>query len=276
MIKVCLLAPIHNSLYARLLSDLLMKEEGIQVSGITVRSHLNYRRFTNEFRRDGSRLIRKIVDKWLLGDARFSDEDDPLNLAATAKAVGLQYGSLKEFARAHQIPYLQVRDHNDQANHQFLEGLQPRLILFTGGGLLRKRLLEIPEWGVLNCHSGILPGYRGMDVVEWTAAEKRMEEVGFGVTLHRMDAGVDTGPILLIEKIPVRQKDSFVRIRQRIEVKMVDVMLEGVRRMRDGTLTVQPQAPQDGRQYYVMHPRIKAYAADNLKRFLKDQNISDA
>ncbi len=274
MSSVVIFSPSRYSLYTISVAELL-RRQNVEVKAVIMRKLVNPDRFLSEFRRDGLRLLKKIWKKLVLRERAYSEQPFE-TMASFMLAEGIHFKSVDALTNAHGIPIQYCRDLNDPEVVQTLQQLKPDLVVFTGGGLIRKEVLANAGAGVVNCHMGMLPRYRGMDVVEWTAAEKRMEEVGFGVTLHRMDAGVDTAPILLIEKIPVREKDSFVRIRQRIEVKMVDVMLEGVRRMRDGTLTVQPQAPQDGRQYYVMHPRIKAYAANNLKRFLKDQNISDA
>ena len=102
---------------------------------------------------------------------------------------------MKDLAHEHQIPLIIVRDHNHSDSQHFLEVHQPDVIAFTGGGLIRNNILSIPRTGILNCHTGILPQFRGMDVVEWTAAEKKIKQVGFGVSLHLMDTGVDSGPI---------------------------------------------------------------------------------
>jgi folate-dependent phosphoribosylglycinamide formyltransferase PurN len=265
MIRTVILAPIHNSLYARLLANTLTKEEGIELCGIAVRSHWNLKRVHGEFGRDGMRLVKKVVDKYLLGDERFSGRPSRDNLYAAAEKAGLGYKSLKDIARTHQIPYRQVADFNHPDSIAFLRDQAPRIILFTGGGLIRKDLLAVPELGVLNCHSGILPEYRGMDVVEWTAAEENIQAVGFGATLHFMDNGVDTGPILLARLIDSLPGDTFTLIRDRIEALMLDLMLEGVKGLRDGKISARPQAITAGRQYYVMHPRMRTFAQKNLE-----------
>ncbi|MDP2964974.1 MAG: formyltransferase family protein [Pelolinea sp.] len=263
MIKVVLLAPINNSLYARLVAYGLTKEKDVELAGIIVRSHWNIQRFRSEFSRDGARLIKKIYQKLVVGDKRFSGQEAN-NLAALAQQWRLPYKSLKEIAQSLNIPYHVVPDHNHPNSLQMLQGLKLDVILFTGGGLLRKPLLEIPRLGILNCHTGILPQYRGMDVVEWTAAEERINSVGFGATLHFMDRGVDTGPILMKKTIAPKKGATFEIIRAELETVMVELMIEGVRGLQAGTLTPQLQNPEEGRQFFVMHPRVKASAEDRL------------
>lgn len=260
---VLLFAPIHNSLYARLVATGVLEEPGIELCGIVVRSHWNMRRFRAEFKRDRGRFLRKILNKFLIGDERYGSRPRD-NLLGYAREQGLRFTSLKDISRKWDVPMITVSDLNSAKSRVFIENANPDVILFTGGGLIRKEVLDIPRIGVLNCHSGILPDYRGMDVVEWTAAEGAGRSVGFGVTQHLMDRGVDTGPILQKETIQFQKEDDFRSLREKIEVLMAKLMLGGLRGLRDGSITPVPQRLDAGRQYYVMHPRMMQYAESEL------------
>ncbi len=148
---------------------------------------------------------------------------------------------------------------------EFLVQLKPDVVVFSGGGIVREPVLQIPSMGVLNCHSGLLPKYRGMDVVEWAILESK-EEPQIGLTLHFMDRGVDTGPILLRQPEQVQPGDTLARIRRRLEPKMVRLMMRGLRGLRDGSVGSQEQSSEDGRQYFVMHPRLKVVAEKKVIR----------
>ena len=195
MIRIVVLAPIHTSLYSRLVVHLAAQEPDIEVAGVIVRTPWSLARIRGELRRDGARLAQKVVNKWLLADQPPAKEDETESLATLAQQTSLPHGTLKDTCANHLIPYYTVRDHNDIQSLILLDKIKPDVIAFTGGGLIRKDALSIPSIGVLNCHSGILPHYRGMDVVEWALAEEHFDQVG--LTLHLMDSGVDTGPILL-------------------------------------------------------------------------------
>lgn len=265
MIKAVLLAPVHNSLYARLITYALTKEKDVELSAVIVRSIWNAQRLRSEFTRDGGRLIKKIYQKLVVGDQRFSGYNGK-NLTALAQQRDLPFKTLKEFTRDQNIPYLVVSDLNHPKSLQILQSIKPDVIMFTGGGLLRPPLLKTPRIGVLNCHTGILPQFRGMDVVEWTAVEEKVNSIGFGVTLHFMDNGIDTGPILLKEKISPASNSTFEEVRAELEALMVDLMIQGVRGLRDGSLVSIPQVLSEGRQYFVMHPRVKMTAKARLTR----------
>lgn len=270
MIRVAVLAPIDNSLYARLVCYRLRQEREVQLAGIVVRSPWNLNRFISEFNRDGARLLKKVFEKGLRGDNRFAENTEE-NLARLAENWELPFKSLKHLAKEYNIPYRVVNDHNQKRSEAFLYQVSPDLIVFTGGGLIRENILSIPSIGIMNCHTGILPEYRGMDVVEWTAAEEQAAGIGFGVTLHLMDKGVDTGPVLKAVKIDPGYAKSFEQIRTKLEVKMVELVLDGVRGFRDRSIMTKPQRAEDGRQYFVMHPRIKAFAILQLLRQMKSR-----
>jgi len=266
MIRIVVLAPIHTSLYSRLVVHLAALESEIEVAGVIVRTPWLLARIRGELRRDGARLAQKVVSKWLLADQIPAKEDENESLTTLARQMELPRGTLKDVCANHLIPYHTVKDHNDIQSLIVLDKIRPDVIAFTGGGLIRKDVLSIPTIGVLNCHSGMLPHYRGMDVVEWALAEEQFDQVG--QTLHLMDSGVDTGPILLQRRLELRPGDTIASIRTRLEARMPLLMLEGLRGLRDGTLKPQPQRPEDGRQYFVMHPRLRA----RVERKLAERN----
>jgi methionyl-tRNA formyltransferase len=261
--RVAILAPISNSLYSLNTTCLLAQQKDVQVIGIVVRTPWNHARIRSEFQRDGVRLMRKVINKWLLREKPFKLDGDE-NLLSQSKKINLMEKTLDEWAKNRGVSILTVTDHNQPDSQLFLEKVAPDLIVFTGGGLIRKNILGIPRLGVLNCHSGWLPKYRGMDVIEWAVLEAGSRKPELGITLHFMDQGVDTGPILLQQKVELKKEEPFAGIRRRMEPMMVNLMIEGVCELRDGALHAKPQNPNDGQQYYVMHPRLQAVARKNL------------
>ncbi|NMB60891.1 MAG: hypothetical protein GYA18_00955 [Chloroflexi bacterium] len=267
MLKVVLFAPIRTSLYSRLILHGLLHDEQVQVVGIVVRTPWNMQRIRSEFSRDGVRLAQKFVRKFLLREKAFNNVKVD-NLANAARRAALPDAHLQQLAKQFAIPFRSVKDLSEEKCTEFLKEITPDIIVFTGGGLVRQAVLDIPKLGVLNCHTGVLPPFRGMDVVEWTAMVNAVNNIGFGVTLHYMDKGVDTGEILLVKKIETDVSDTFISIRMRLEVLMVNTMLEGVHAIADNLICSSPQNTQDGKQYFVMHPRIKCIAEQRLEKQL--------
>jgi len=211
----------------------------------------------------------------VLGDSAYGDSDETIR--ALARRVDLPGCTLRDLAALHHFPCAVVNDHNNTAAQQLLREWRPDAVAFTGGGLIRRVILDIPRIGVINCHLGLLPRYRGMDVVEWPVLEHSDgEPLPIGLTAHLMDAGVDTGTILLQRRIDVRPGDTFEAIRTRIEPIMVEMMLETIRGFRDDRLTTVPQRLDEGRQYFVLHPRMYARAETRLGRLAGKRGQSDA
>lgn len=254
--KVALLAPIRTSLYSLAVAQMVSQEKGVELVAILVRSPWSISRVRSEWRRDGTRLLRKIADKWLLREQP-AQSSGQAEMLALMKELQIREDNLSSWSQKKNIPIKSVSSFNSPAALEFLKNAKPGLLLFTGGGLLRKEILNIPALGVLNCHSGWLPQYRGMDVVEWAILQAKGKKPQLGLSLHFIDQGVDTGPILLQRKVALAKGESIEKLRARMEGLMPGLMLKGVRGIRDGRLIPRPQQPNEGRQYFVMHARLR-------------------
>ncbi len=263
MIRIVLLAPIDSSLYSRILAVKIFRSDKFELAGIAVRTQWNFKRFKAQYKRDGAQFIKNIYDQLLLADDRFSNEKQ-ITLKSYSHKHNISEKSLKKFANKNNIPILFVQDQNNNKSLAFLRNLNPEVIIFSGGGLIRQKLLAVPKYGVLNCHPGILPQYRGMNILEWTALDGNISSIGFGVTLHFLDKGVDTGPILLQRSLEIKEFIGFRNIREQLEVLKVDLMLEGIQILNENSLKPEIQKMEDGKQYFVMHPRLLECARRKL------------
>jgi folate-dependent phosphoribosylglycinamide formyltransferase PurN len=264
--RIVLFAPTSRSLYSRLVAHELVLQANIELVGIYVRRLWSYKRIRTDLRREGPRLLQKIFTKLILPEDNARQAGNHLSVLADEKSMEAQ--DLADFSRSKSVPYYRVRDFNAEVSEASIRDLAPDLIVFTGGGLIRKNILAIPSIGVLNCHSGLLPRYRGMDTLEWSILEAQDTLPRIGLTLHFMDAGVDTGPILRHYQKQLQSGEDLVSIRQRLEPEMVRLVIEGVRDLQRGALQAQVQNSSEGRQYYVIHPRLQERAARKLQRTL--------
>lgn len=267
MTRVAILAPIDNSPFSRAVAALTHAEPGLELAGIIVRKILNPKRLRSELRRDGVRLVRKAWKKLVLGSEDGVAEDER-GFNDIARDAGIEGIGLSAFAKREGIPCVRVGDHNGPEALAALASMDPAVVAFTGGGIIRPPLIEAAGQGIFNAHMGVLPAYRGMDVVEWPILEDCQDSVGLGVSLHFMDKGIDTGPVMKVARVPIRPGDSVERLRKRFEPALVDLMMDGLCMARDGQLAPRPQREADGRQYYLMHPRFY----DEVRRRLADRS----
>jgi folate-dependent phosphoribosylglycinamide formyltransferase PurN len=97
---------------------------------------------------------------------------------------------------------------NSQEAIDRIKSLNPVCIVVAGARILSKEFLQNCRCPIINIHAGITPLYRGVHGAYWALAEKRPELCG--VTVHLVDAGIDTGPILAQETFRPGPKDNFV------------------------------------------------------------------
>jgi len=88
-----------------------------------------------------------------------------------------------------------------------LQQLQPDLVIVHGTRIISKKILNGVKATFINIHAGITPRYRGSHGAYWALANNDAEHCG--VTVHMVDAGIDTGNVLFQERIPVTRKDNF-------------------------------------------------------------------
>jgi hypothetical protein len=166
--------------------------------------------------------------------------------------------SLAQWALTHGLPVEHVRSLADPAP---LRRLRPDLVVLVGADLVPASMLAIPPLGTINPHYGLLPAYRGMNVTEWSVYHGHP----VGVTIHLVDPGVDTGPILSREEIALDPGETFASLRRRHQELAARLLVAAAIQLRDGSAAPRVQRLDEGRQYYRMHPALRRVAEARLR-----------
>jgi methionyl-tRNA formyltransferase len=117
--------------------------------------------------------------------------------------------------------------------------LRPELIVVVAyGQILPPEVLSIPPLGCLNVHASLLPKYRGAAPVQWAVIRGEMVT---GVTIMQMDAGLDTGDILLQRATAIRIEETAVELAGRLSEMGAELLVEALQRLREHTLFGIPQ-----------------------------------
>lgn len=106
------------------------------------------------------------------------------------------------------------------------------------GKIIPQRLLDWPTHGLINTHTSLLPKYRGASPVQAALLHGDTET---GITIMKMDAGMDTGPILLQEKITIAPNDRYPEVEANLAKIAVPNLIAGIKGFISGTITPQPQ-----------------------------------
>jgi folate-dependent phosphoribosylglycinamide formyltransferase PurN len=173
------------------------------------------------------------------------------------------FRSLREVARHFEFPVATVSDQNSPRAIAQLKQWSPDVAIFSGGNILRDQLLKVPHLGVLNSHLALLPEIRGMSSPEWSL----LREVPIGITIHFMDNGIDTGPILLRREFNrPAECNSLVDLRNSMIAEGIELIAEAVTGLDRGTIAALPQADREkDNQFFVIHDRLKTIATHRLK-----------
>ena len=127
-------------------------------------------------------------------------------------------------------------------NNEFraqLTALAPDAIVVVGyGRMIPQWMLDLPPLGNINLHASLLPKYRGAAPLQWAIA--RGESVT-GVTTMKIDAGLDTGDILLQRELPIRADDTAEMLAPRLASIGADLLVETLHALQSGSVHPRPQ-----------------------------------
>ncbi len=169
---------------------------------------------------------------------------------------------VKVYAIEQEIPVYQPKTLRDEAFATLLAKLDPDMIVVTAfGKILPQNVLDYPKYGCINVHGSLLPEYRGAAPMQRAVIEGKTET---GITTIRMDAGIDTGDMLLTGKIVIGENDNFEAVHDRLGECSAKVLTDTVRGIREGSIV--PLKQDDSRATYA----AKIENADCLLDFSKD------
>lgn len=158
----------------------------------------------------------------------------------------LQPSAVKELALARGLPVLQPIKARDPKFIDELRELSPQLIVVAAyGQILPQALLDVPRFGCLNVHTSILPKYRGAAPIQWAILNGDRET---GVTIMKMDAGLDTGAIVSEERTPIRDEDNAQTLHDRLAEMGGSLLVKTISPFVRGEIRLRPQ-PAEGATY---------------------------
>jgi methionyl-tRNA formyltransferase len=120
-----------------------------------------------------------------------------------------------------------------------LAAIRPDAVIVVGyGRIIPQWMIDLPQLGNLNLHASLLPKYRGAAPIQWAIANG---ESTTGVTTMRIDAGLDTGDILMQREIPIAPEDTAETLGPKLASIGADLMVETLRGLDTGQVRPTPQ-----------------------------------
>ncbi len=177
-------------------------------------------------------------------DALLHSEDEVVGVVTQpdrpkGRGQALTPSPVKMIAQREGLPLLQPLKMKDPLFLDSLQAWKPDLIAVAAfGRILPSVILDLPPKGCVNVHGSLLPKYRGAGPIQWAIIKGETET---GVTTMLMDEGMDTGAILLQERLAIRPDDTAGTLSRRLAELGGRLLVETIRRLKAGTVVPQAQ-----------------------------------
>jgi methionyl-tRNA formyltransferase len=151
----------------------------------------------------------------------------------------LSFSPVKNVALAAKLAVHQPEKIRSAESEELLQKLSPDcVVIIAYGQIIPARLLTIPKLGWINLHASLLPKYRGAAPINWAIVNG---EIRTGATTMRIDAGMDTGEMLLQREIEIGAKETAPELAARLSEVGAPLMAETLRGLAGGTITSKAQ-----------------------------------
>jgi len=178
--------------------------------------------------------------RWLLADSRFT-VTGVITQPDRPRGRGLETGesAVKLAARQAGLDLIQPARIREPEAQQWIEQRSPdAVVLIAYGQIIPAPLLAIPRFGWINLHASLLPRYRGAAPIAWAIADG---ETRTGVSIMQIDAGMDTGPVLLHREMEIGPDETAPELAARMAEAGAPLVVESLEGLEKGSLTPRPQ-----------------------------------
>ena len=159
-----------------------------------------------------------------------------------------------------------VPSHNGTECEALLKDVLPDILLVYGTTIIKPHIFSLARVLALNLHTGIAPRYRGADTIFWPLYNEEPEWVG--VTVHVLDEGVDSGPVIFTGRPEIDPRDDEDHLFAKSTIVGAGLYVEAIRRVMAGTAEWRPQQIATGCQYRFVDRSV--FAEMRVRRLLQD------
>ena len=182
-----------------------------------------------------------------------------------------RFGTVRDLAEDRNLPLLNCRNVNDTDVRQWIADLEPDLIISACfSQILKDDLIRVPTIGTLNVHPGYLPDCRGAMAYFWPL---RRGERHAGVSVHWIDEGIDTGPLLARRKLKLRPRTTQQRVLVRSAVAGAYLLRRVARELLAGRTPAVLATDATGARYFHFPSAADVAAYMRHHRFFRIRDL---
>lgn len=159
---------------------------------------------------------------------------------------------VREMAEEHNIATISPEEPNDIETQEYLESFDADLFALAAyGKILKQNVIDIPKLMCVNLHGGRLPQYRGSSPMNWSLING---EQSFGLSIIKVDTGVDTGDVILDRTFEISINDTICQLHEIANREFPLMLLEVVEQLKNGDYELKKQNDQDASYYPLRFP----------------------
>jgi len=147
--------------------------------------------------------------------------------------------TLKQYCKKYKIDYLKDKNVN---SHDFIEKLSgyhcDLMVSMSFNQIFKRKIIELTRYKIINCHAGKLPFYRGRNILNWVLIN---DEMDFGITVHYVDEGIDTGDIILQDVYEITDNDDYSTLLDRSYTACASILYRAICLFKKGSVSGKKQ-----------------------------------
>jgi methionyl-tRNA formyltransferase len=159
-------------------------------------------------------------------------EDPSIEVAFIVPRTDTKDITLKNFAEQYGIDYLLgTKINSDEFYEHATEYGCDLFVSMSFNQIFRHKITNLPPLKTINCHAGKLPFYRGRNILNWVLINDEKE---FGITVHYIDDGIDTGDIILQKTYPITDQDTYLTLLEVAYKECASLLYESIKLIQEG------------------------------------------
>ena len=165
--------------------------------------------------------------------------DDEIKISFICARYNSKDQTLKNYAEKHNINFLRHKNVNSDEFISLIEKYNSDLFVsMSFNQIFKSKIINLPKYKIINCHAGKLPFYRGRNVLNWVLINDEKE---FGITVHFVDEGIDTGDIILQKSFQITDQDDYKTLLEKAYSECANILYDSLLLFRKGDVKTQKQ-----------------------------------